>query len=554
VSLPGVLGPASAIGINPEEHTIAELIKAQGYATMIIGKWHLGDQPPFLPTKHGFDHYFGLPYSNDMQRKAVGGKQPVVPLVQDEKVLELLEGDGQDRLTERYTDEALKFIKANQEKPFFLYMPHTAVHVPIHPGERFRDKSKNGRYGDWVEEVDWSVGRVLDELRALKLDSRTLVIFSSDNGPWLTQGKNGGEAGPLRGGKGSTWEGGMREPTIAWWPGQVPAGKSCDAVAGNIDLLPTFVTLAGGTVPTDRKIDGKNITPLLLGESNQSPREAHYYYRGYKLEAVRSGKWKLALGPQASGMGAGAKEEPVGAGMRLYDLDADIGEKTNVADKHADIVERLSALAKTMAADIGDGKAGPGVRPPGRVEKPTMLYPGDPTNPNKANPPVAKPGATTKPVALGALRIGDTLSAEAAPQIAVQAFVISCEVSRKGQSGVIVAHGGSAAGYALHLKEGRVVFAVRSNRSLISITSTDAISGKSTIEARLATSGAMTLTVNGKTAATGKAGGLIGRQPQENFCVGHDDGRPVGEYDGAAKFEGTIENLKFVVGSAGSGG
>lgn len=379
VSIPGVFFPGEKHGINSAEHTVAELMRAQGYATMCIGKWHLGDQPEFLPTRHGFDHYFGFPYSNDMSRKSLESGVSVMPLVRDERVIELLTGDDQDRITERYTDEALKFIRENRTRPFFLYLPHTAVHTPIHPGGNFRGKSANGRFGDWVEEVDASVGRVLDTLRELKLEANTLVIFSSDNGPWLIKGVDGGTAGPLRGGKGSTWEGGMREPTIAWWPGRIAAGSVCDAVAGNIDFLPTFVALAGGKVPADRKIDGRDFSPLLLGKSKVSAREAHYYYRGYKLEAVRVGPWKLALGPQVEGTGKDAKKfrDATQSGLRLYNLDDEIGERTNVAAQHTDVVQRLQALAQKMAADLGDGAPGPGVRPAGLVEHPKVLFPSE---------------------------------------------------------------------------------------------------------------------------------------------------------------------------------
>jgi arylsulfatase A-like enzyme len=551
VSITGVLSPGSAIGINSSEKTIADLLRVRGYATMCIGKWHLGDQPEFLPTRHGFDHYLGLPYSNDMQRKAVGGKQPVVPLVRDDKVLELLEGADQDRLTERYTEEATKFIRENREKPFFLYMPHTAVHVPIHPGAKFQDKSKNGRYGDWVEEVDWSVGRVLEELRELKLDKRTLVIFTSDNGPWLTQGKNGGEAGPLRGGKGSTWEGGMREPTLAWWPDRIAAGSVNDTVAGTIDLLPTFVALTGATLPTERKIDGRDISPLLLQGSKQATREAHFYFRGNKLEAVRQGKWKLALSPQPAGMGK--DEAPVAAGVRLYDLDAEIGEKTDVASQHRDVVEKLSALAKAMAADLGDGKPGPGVRPAGRAEGAKLLYPAEPAAPKGgkiAKPSTAPAAAATQPARLEVLKVGDTVSSGAAPHIANQPFAVSCEVTANKPVGVILAHGGAASGFALHLKDGHVVFSVRTGKELSSIASPQAITGRTKIEAKLAGKGEMTLTINGAAVATGKAAGLIARQPAEDFCVGHDNGRPVADYDGAVKFDGAIENLKVTTGAS----
>ena len=249
------------------------------------------------------------------------------------------------------------------------------MHVQLHPGEKFRNKSSNGTYGDWVEESDASVGRVLDTVREMKLDGKTLVIFTSDNGPWLTQGKNGGIAGPLRGGKGGTFEGGMREPTIAWWPEHIAAGSKCDAVTANIDLLPTFVTLAGGKVPADRKIDGADIAPLLLGRSKEAPREAHYYFSGNRLEAVRSGPWKLAIAAQNENAGKKkpAEKPPEPFQPKLFNLEEDIGESNDVAAKHPDVVKRLQALVAKMDADLGVTKQGPGVRPPGRVEKPAPL-------------------------------------------------------------------------------------------------------------------------------------------------------------------------------------
>jgi len=388
VSLPAVIFPSCPIGLNTDEATLPKLLKHQGYATLCVGKWHLGDQREFLPTQHGFDHYFGLPYSNDMgggeewppKGGIFKGKKPPLPLVRDLDVIETVSNVQQDRLTERYTDEALKFIREHKDEPFFLYLPHTAVHVPLHPGEKFRGKSANGTYGDWVEEVDWSVGRVLDTLGELKLDRRTLVFYTSDNGPWLTQGKNGGVAGPLRGGKGSTWEGGVREPTVAWWPGKIAPGTSCEAVAANLDLLPTFVKLAGATVPTDRKIDGADIWPLLSGAAQESPREAHYYFHGNRLDAVRSGPWKLAIQPQPEAK-PGEKGPPPDADKahtpRLYNLVEDVGETTNVSAQHPDVVKRLQEFVAKMDADLGATGVGPGVRAPGRVDKPRpLLLPG----------------------------------------------------------------------------------------------------------------------------------------------------------------------------------
>jgi arylsulfatase A-like enzyme len=378
VSLPEVLFPVESIGISSSERTVADLLKAQGYATICIGKWHLGDQPEFLPTRHGFDHYLGLPYSNDMGgpvRPNAGkpnSRKPPLPLVRDQQVIEA--PVEQDKLVELYTNEALKFITANKDRPFFLYLPHTAVHVPIHPGKAFQGKSANGRYGDWVEEVDWSTGRVIDTLRDLKLDSRTLVLFTSDNGPWLGHGKDGGVAGPLRGGKGSTWEGGMREPTIAMWPGKIPAGAVCDAVTSEMDVLPTLVKLAGGTVPGERAIDGKDIWPLLTGESKQSPHEALFYFSSNRLQAVRSGPWKLAISNRFEwGVDKKAKPSTKPFTPILFNLDADIGETTDVAAQHPDVVKRLQGYIQQMDADLGVTGLGPGVRPSGVVKHPQPL-------------------------------------------------------------------------------------------------------------------------------------------------------------------------------------
>jgi len=379
----GVLFPAGATGLSPKEHTVADLLKAQGYATMAIGKWHLGDQPPFLPTAHGFESYFGLPYSNDMDRPANAGPKsarPPLPLIRDDKPVEIITPDKQDYLVQRYTDTALQFIRehAKGPKPFFLYFAHTAVHFPIHPGPNFRGKSANGRYGDWVEEVDWSTGQVLDALKQLGIADNTLVIFTSDNGPWAIKGADAGVATPLRGAKGGTFEGGMREPTIAWWPGKVPAGASVDTVTGNIDILPTFVALAGGTVPTDNKIDGVDISPVLLGKTTESARKAQYYFSvdNKSLEAVRSGPWKLALVKQREKMHNNEKFTPEpNFRPHLYNLETDIGERHDVAAEHPDIVRQLQALVAEMDKDLGNKKDdGPGVRPPGQVKNPIGLW------------------------------------------------------------------------------------------------------------------------------------------------------------------------------------
>lgn len=402
VSIPGVLGTASPTGLSSSEHTVAELLKAQGYATMIIGKWHLGDQLPFLPLQHGFDRYLGLPYSNDMLETSTVEGRPVVPLVQDNTVIQLIADPGEDALTELYADTAVKYIQDNRDHPFFLYLAHCAVHVPLHPGKDFQGKSANGKFGDWVQELDYTVGRVLDAVKSAKLDSNTLVIFTSDNGPWLAKGNQAGTAGPLRGGKFSTWEGGVREPFLAWWPGHIQAGTVSDTVAANIDFLPTFVSLAGGTVPSQPKIDGIDISPLLLGKAKELPDDAFCYFsfnggRHY-LDAVREGPWKLSLRPQKEFAHADERTFPPDAatpGPRLYNLNSDIGEKTDVAGQHPDIVAQLTSRYDAMAAQLGSGVAGPEVRPPGRVDHPQMLYPAIKKQPPGKIPLVANHDPTT---------------------------------------------------------------------------------------------------------------------------------------------------------------
>ncbi len=366
--IPHVLFPGNDIGLSPKEVTVAEVLKAAGYGTCIIGKWHLGDQPEFLPGNQGFDYHFGLPYSNDMGPaedgvksdlgkplpKAKGQGQPPLPLLRNGIVVKRVMPDDQQSLVEIYTAEALQFIVAHKDAPFFLYLPHNAVHFPIYPGKKWAGKSPNGIYADWVEEVDWSVGRILDALRGNGLAERTLVIFTSDNG-----GTQRAVNAPPRGNKGSTWEGGMRVPTIAWWPGRIPAGTACDAITGMFDILPTFAALAGGKVPADRRIDGVNIWPQLAGDADAKPaHDSFYYYRGLRLEAVRHGDWKLHLPPA---------KDPAGK-VQLYNLRSDIGEATDVAAANPEVVKTLYGLVAAMKDDLGlDGPA-PGSRELGKVD------------------------------------------------------------------------------------------------------------------------------------------------------------------------------------------
>ena len=548
VSVPGVYFPGQSVGLNPSEVTVAERLKEKGYATQMVGKWHLGDQPEFLPTRQGFDHYYGIPYSNDMLKKSAETKVPVVPVLRDEKVAELMDGEGQRRLVELYTKEAVDFITRSKDQPFYLYFAHNAVHTPIWPGAAFAGKSQNGRFGDWVEEVDWSVGQVLDTLRAQGLDKDTLVVFTSDNGPWLVKGTDGGSAGPLRGGKGSTWEGGVRVPTLAWWPGRVPAGSVNDAVAATIDLLPTFVSLAGGTVPATPVIDGRDITPILLGQSKESAREAHYYFASYDLQAVRQGRWKLALSPQSDGLGKNAAK--TAAGLRLYDLDAEIGERTDVAAQHPEVVAKLKALADKMAAEIG-GKTPTARRPAGEVKGAKTLYPTADYVPNDvkkedAKKPTAKKGAKTpaaKPVALAQAKSGDTIASASAPQVGQKAFTVAVTVETAQRDAVILAQGGLI-GHALYLKGGRVAFAVRHGADeVVEIVSSAEVKGTFAVTASLAADGAMKLVVAGQDTVAGKAKGTLPRQPAEDCCVGHDNGKPVGLYGELKPLQGAVSGL-----------
>ena len=392
IGIQGALGPKSRHGINSSEWTIAEVLKTRGYATAIYGKWHLGHHKPFLPTRHGFDDYFGLPYSNDMWPFHPGvahlplaerlKRWPHLPLIDKETIVNpMVTGKDQAQLTTWYTERAVRFIDKNKDQPFFLYVPHSMPHVPLYVSSKFQGKSQRGLYGDVIMEIDWSVGQIVEALRKHGLERNTLVIFTSDNGPWLNYGTHSGRALPLREGKGTSWDGGQREPTVMYWPGQIPEGTVCNEVAGTIDILPTLARLAGiKKLPQKHKIDGHNIWPLISGQKNAtSPHEAYYFYWGRHLQAIRSGRWKLHF-PHAYRSLAGRKGGTGGKPVRyqqkrtplaLYDLKKDIGETTNVIAKHSDVVARLKKLAEKARADLGDSatkQAGAGVRPPGRLK------------------------------------------------------------------------------------------------------------------------------------------------------------------------------------------
>ncbi len=370
---PLVLFPGQGVGLNPEEITFATLLRDRGFATCHIGKWHCGDQPAFLPTRHGFDHYYGLPYSNDMGRQ-VGREQGVpLPLLRDERVIE--EQPDQASLTARYVEEAIRFMRAQRDQPFLLYFANLYVHLPLYVPERFRAESPDSKYGAAVACIDWAMGVLLDELQQLGIDNNTLVLFTSDNGSRCDYGPSNG---PLRGRKGTCWEGGLRVPLLARWPGQLQAGTICHELATGMDLLPTFARLAGTEPPGDRIIDGRDIGPLLRGEAGaRSPHAAFFYYVGDNLDAVRAGHWKLHVGRH--GWSGGATDI-----CELYDLDADVGETTDIASHHPDVVRQLQALVNTCRTDLGDAAtATPGThrRPLGRVAHPQPLTRFDPNHP-----------------------------------------------------------------------------------------------------------------------------------------------------------------------------
>ena len=359
-----VLFPGNREGLSPDEITLAEVLQRAGYETACVGKWHLGDQRQFLPTRHGFDSYFGIPFSNDMghDSRPQPYRYPPLPLLRGEEVVE--EEPDQRLITKRYTEEALAFIERDRQgRPFFLYLPHTMPHWPQYASERFAGKSKNGAWGDAVEEIDWSTGRILAKLEELGIDGDTLVVFTSDNGGAV---QHGASNFPLRGGKGTTWEGGHRVPFLACWPGRVPAGTASDELAISVDILPTFAALAGADVPSDRVIDGKDIRPLLLSDrAEPTPHVAYFYYFMSHLNGVRSGRWKLHVA-RKGGRYPDYETNPV---LELYDLHADIAERHNVADRFPQVVARLQALAALARADLGDGKlAGRNQRPPGMAD------------------------------------------------------------------------------------------------------------------------------------------------------------------------------------------
>lgn len=365
--VPKVLFPESTDGLSSDEITIAEMLKQKNYATACIGKWHLGHLPQYLPPHHGFDHYFGLPYSNDMSPNAKHNPNPrargypPLPLVRQTETVET-EPD-QSQLVKRYTAEAVAFIEANKNQPFFLYFSHTFPHVPLYASADFEGSTERGIYGDVMAEIDWSVGEILATLEQAGVDEETLVLFTSDNGPWLVKGRKSGSAGPLREGKITAFEGGHRVPCVMRWPGKIPAGTTCRRMATTLDILPTLARITGTEVPGDRIIDGEDIWPLLTQAVDESYRhKPFYYYRAAGLYAVRSGRWKLVVPhtyPSIEGATLATSTDPgryaeKNTELALYDLVNDVGETTDLAGAHPEVVERLQGLLDEARRDLGD--------------------------------------------------------------------------------------------------------------------------------------------------------------------------------------------------------
>jgi arylsulfatase A-like enzyme len=377
VGIQGALNHTAAHGIHADEQTIAEVLKQRGYATGIFGKWHLGHHKRFLPVHHGFDEYFGLPYSNDMwprhpQRK---GFFPDLPLIEGDEIVGV--DPDQSQLTRWYTERAVKFIEGHRDTPFFLYVPHTMPHVPLFASDTFKGRTAGGLYADVIAEIDWSVGKILDAVAQAKLDNDTLVIFTSDNGPWMSYGNHAGSPGSFRESKGTAFEGGVRVPFVARWPGRIPRGATGHLPAMTIDLLPTMAKLASAPVSPERVIDGRDMWPLLADARDaQPPHDALYFYWGSELHAVRSGRWKLHLPHPYQGLEKAGKDGVPGTyiarqiELSLFDLESDAGEKTNVADREPAVVKALLEYAERARHDLGDSltkRTGANVRPAGKL-------------------------------------------------------------------------------------------------------------------------------------------------------------------------------------------
>lgn len=543
LSMSAVLFPRSNEGLHPDEVTIADMLGDTGYRTACVGKWHLGHLPPCLPTYQGFDSYFGVPYSNDMwidpanrladdllvregltleEVRSGHKKKNLVPLMRGEEVVEY--PADQATLTKRYTEESIRFIRESGDTPFFLYLPHTMVHLPLAASEAFAGRTGKPIW-DAIEEVDWSVGEILRALRDEGLAEKTLVVFTSDNGAAV------GSSLPLRAKKGSVYDGGIREPTVMWWPGTVPAGSVCDEVAATIDLLPTFAKLCGGSLP-DRRIDGHDISPLLLRKRGaRSPHESYVLLHG--PGTVRSGPWKFYPWPEKTDGRDGVTDRvPSPEPVQLYHVIDDIGETRNLASRHPQLVRRLQSTYDAHLAEIQANR-----RPTAKMERPEN--------------PVASPdldrsrdGKSAKPLDWSKVRTGDVFPANRAPDVSRSTFAVTATVDSENPAGVIIAHGGSVVGYSLYVKEGQAVFAVRLDDSRVVRAKVPLEAGKSEIVARVDREGDLRITVNENDSGKAGSSALLPRHPSESLCIGHDDRNPVDPEAPGGRFQGTIRSVK----------
>ena len=548
LSMNPVLFPNSNQGLHPDEITIADMLLEGGYATACIGKWHLGHLPPCLPTYQGFQSYYGIPYSNDMWidpantlaadvvfREGVTREDLLagttlknrVPLMRNEEVIEY--PVDQTTITKRYTEEAVRFIHEQKAGPFFLYLPHTMVHLPLAVSEAFE-----GRTGeliwDAIEEVDWSVGEVLDAVVEAGIRERTLVIFTSDNGAAV------GSSLPLRAKKGSVYDGGIREPTVMWWPGQIPAGTVCHDVAASIDVLPTLAHLCGGRLP-DRKIDGLDMWPLMRGEEGAtSPHDTYCLMHG--PGTVRSGRWKYYPWPEGD---SDRNPQPDTAEwsadrVQLYDTVADIGETTNVAATHPEVVARLQAAWVAHNEELAANR------------RPTV----DMIRPAGAAPP-NRPGSVTtrNPLNWSKVAKGKAYDTQAAPNIVGKAFQVTCELAGNDLEGVVVAHGGTVTGYSLYVRDGQIVFALRRDSNDISRVAVPLPRGSTVTVRATATKGSLLLQTDRGDAVAAASSGLLLKHPSESLSVGFDERMPVDPEQPAAAFSGDIQKLRVAPVDAG---
>ncbi len=545
LSMRSVLFPNSNEGLHPDEVTLADMLGDSGYRTACVGKWHLGHLPPCLPTYQGFDSYYGIPYSNDMwidpantladdiliregltleEVKAGHKKRNLVPLMRDEEVIDY--PADQATVTKRFTEESIRFITDHKDEPFFLYLPHTMVHVPLAVSEDFADRHDKLIWNA-IEEVDWSVGQILDTLRDLGLSEKTLVIFTSDNGAAV------GSSQPLRAKKFSVYEGGVREPTVMWWPGQIPADSVCTEVAATIDILPTLAQLCAADLP-EQPIDGHDISPLLRGtEGAKSPHQ--YYTLMHQKGAVRSGPWKYYPWPEtADKRNQNTPDRPLSTDpVQLYHVLDDISEQNNIAAKHPDIVKELHAAYEAHVDKIKSNlrPTAPLVRPEGAL---SADRPGGPKKPKPA-----------KPIDWDKTRIGDVIPASQAPNVSGRAFTLSATIDSADAAGVLISHGGSAIGYSLYITaEKRAVFAIRSGKEGVSRLQVPLKGEAIRLTCGIDKEGKMFLQTNDDKAIT-IASRFLSRHPSEAMSIGHDEANAVDTQSPEAYYPGKLSDLRL---------